>query len=100
MLACKTLVSSTTRPLDSAAQHLRLDRPGFLSVAYFAFQLMQLAISWRGDGFMRYHKSWPSIAFISNGLLGRRQRDQTDEEVVEARSRDGAVLLEKALGLE
>lgn len=30
---------------------------------------------------MRYHKSWPSTAFISNRLLGRRQRDQTDEWV-------------------
>ena len=29
---------------------------------------------------MRYHKSWPSIVFNSNRLLGRRQRDQTDED--------------------
>jgi hypothetical protein len=68
----------STRPLDSAAQHIKHNRPGILSVAYFVFQLMQLAISWRGDGYRRYHKSWPSIVFTSNRLLGRRQRDHTD----------------------
>ena len=42
---------------------------------------------------MRYHKSWPSIVFNSNRLLGRRQRDQTDEKekAVEACSRMGSV---------
>ena len=71
---------SSTRPLDSAAQHIQLDRPGILPVAYFALPLMQLAISWRGDEHMRYHKSWPSIAFGAIGCLGGvRGTIQTDE---------------------
>jgi hypothetical protein len=70
---------SPTRPLDSAAQQNKHNRPGILSVAYFAFPLMQLAISWREDGYQRYHKSWPSIVLRSNRLLGLRQRDHTYE---------------------
>jgi hypothetical protein len=49
---------------------------------------------------MRYHKSWPSIVFNSNRLLGRRQRDQTDEKAGEVCSRMGRVSGERAFGLE
>jgi hypothetical protein len=33
----KKLLFSSTRPLDSATQHFKHNRPGFLSDAYFAF---------------------------------------------------------------